>query len=240
MLAITTLQVVWLWLYLWACLIFFFLTPCGQKSIKIFLKTAKPTTQAEKLKIKINTRCKWWQEHSWQQIQRKRVLQENKVVFFFQDLSSWLTPSWAHTPVTSTVWSVQLSPGTLSTAWDSSSLWGVSGTQKLSRSVVVFGSTVNPVLWFIWLTHQPELTLATAGFNQTDSALTVYLQQQQSSSQEKIWTQGEKSRGIWIATDVTFQTSQPAKVSGEEVEVSVRITMENQKRCEKRHRAWKK
>ncbi|XP_038590676.1 MAM domain-containing protein 2-like isoform X2 [Micropterus salmoides] len=49
------------------------------------------------------------------------------------------------------------------------------------------------------------------GFNQTDRALTVYLQQQ-SGSQEKIWTQGEKSRGIWIATDVTFQTSRPAKV----------------------------
>ncbi|XP_074546012.1 MAM domain-containing protein 2-like isoform X2 [Halichoeres trimaculatus] len=51
------------------------------------------------------------------------------------------------------------------------------------------------------------------GFNQTGQALTVYLQPlQQSSSQEKIWTQGEKSRGIWIGTDVTFQTSQPAKV----------------------------
>ncbi|KAM9322348.1 MAM domain-containing protein 2-like [Pholidichthys leucotaenia] len=51
------------------------------------------------------------------------------------------------------------------------------------------------------------------GFNQTDRALSVYLQQQQeSSSQEKIWTQGEKSRGLWIAGDVTFQTSQPAKV----------------------------
>lgn len=51
------------------------------------------------------------------------------------------------------------------------------------------------------------------GFNQTDQALTVYLQPlQQSSSQEKIWTQGERSRGIWITTDVTFQTSQPAKV----------------------------
>lgn len=50
------------------------------------------------------------------------------------------------------------------------------------------------------------------GFNQTDQALTVYLQQQQSSSQEKIWTQGERSRGVWIATDATFQTSQPAKV----------------------------
>ncbi|XP_061149410.1 MAM domain-containing protein 2-like [Syngnathus typhle] len=48
------------------------------------------------------------------------------------------------------------------------------------------------------------------GFNQTDQALAVYLQQ--GSSQEKIWTQGEKSRGIWIAADVTFQTSQPAKV----------------------------
>lgn len=89
---------------------------------------------------------------------------------------------------------------------------------------------VNPVLRFILLTHQPEITLATAGFNQTDRALSVYLQQQQSSSQEKIWTQGERSRGIWIGTDVTFQTSQPAKVRGEEVEIS---PSENQKICEK-------
>lgn len=51
------------------------------------------------------------------------------------------------------------------------------------------------------------------GFNQTEQALTVYLLQQQSSSQEKIWTLGEKSRGIWIAADVTFQTSQPSKVA---------------------------
>ncbi|TWW66766.1 MAM domain-containing protein 2 [Takifugu flavidus] len=51
-----------------------------------------------------------------------------------------------------------------------------------------------------------------AGFNQTDSALVVYLQQLQSNIQEKIWTQGEKSRGIWIAADVTFQTSWPAKL----------------------------
>lgn len=49
------------------------------------------------------------------------------------------------------------------------------------------------------------------GFNQTEQALVVYLQQQ-NGSQEKIWTQGEKSRGVWIATDVTFQISQPAKV----------------------------
>uniref|UniRef100_H3DMT5 MAM domain containing 2 n=1 Tax=Tetraodon nigroviridis TaxID=99883 RepID=H3DMT5_TETNG len=51
-----------------------------------------------------------------------------------------------------------------------------------------------------------------AGFNQTHSALMVYVQQQQSGTQEKIWTQGEKSRGIWIAADVTFQISQPAKL----------------------------
>ncbi|XP_047426075.1 MAM domain-containing protein 2-like [Mugil cephalus] len=50
------------------------------------------------------------------------------------------------------------------------------------------------------------------GFNQTDQALAVYLQQQRGGSQEKIWTQGEKSRGIWIAADVTFQTPRPAKV----------------------------
>lgn len=53
-----------------------------------------------------------------------------------------------------------------------------------------------------------------AGFNQTDQALTVYLQHHSGSGQEKIWTQAEKSRGIWIASDVTFQTSQPAKVRG--------------------------
>lgn len=51
------------------------------------------------------------------------------------------------------------------------------------------------------------------GFNQTEQALTVYLLQQQSSSQEKIWTLGEKSRGIWITADVTFQTLQPSKVA---------------------------
>lgn len=44
------------------------------------------------------------------------------------------------------------------------------------------------------------------------SVLTVYLQQLHSGSLEKIWTQGEKSREIWIAADVTFQTSQLAKV----------------------------
>ncbi|XP_030291777.1 MAM domain-containing protein 2-like [Sparus aurata] len=49
------------------------------------------------------------------------------------------------------------------------------------------------------------------GFNQTDRALAVYLQQ--ISSQERIWTQAVKSRGIWIATEVTFQTTQPAKVA---------------------------
>ncbi|XP_034458883.1 MAM domain-containing protein 2-like isoform X2 [Hippoglossus hippoglossus] len=56
-----------------------------------------------------------------------------------------------------------------------------------------------------------EITPPTAGFNQTDQALAVYLQQS-GGSQEKIWSQGEKSRGIWIAADVTFHTSQPAKV----------------------------
>lgn len=73
----------------------------------------------------------------------------------------------------------------------------------------------NSALWFVWLTHRPVFTLQTAGFNQTDSALEVYLQpQQRSSSQEKIWTQGENTKEIWIASDITFQTSQPAKVSG--------------------------
>ncbi|CAN9504788.1 unnamed protein product [Ophioblennius macclurei] len=50
------------------------------------------------------------------------------------------------------------------------------------------------------------------GFNQTDQALMVYLLQQQGGHQEKIWTQGERSRGIWIAAETTFQTTQPAKV----------------------------
>uniref|UniRef100_A0A3Q0SL48 MAM domain containing 2 n=1 Tax=Amphilophus citrinellus TaxID=61819 RepID=A0A3Q0SL48_AMPCI len=50
------------------------------------------------------------------------------------------------------------------------------------------------------------------GFNQTDQALAVYLLQQPSGTQEKIWTQAERLRGVWIAADVTFQTSQPAKV----------------------------
>ncbi|XP_070408653.1 MAM domain-containing protein 2 isoform X1 [Nothobranchius furzeri] len=49
------------------------------------------------------------------------------------------------------------------------------------------------------------------GFNQTEQALAVYLLQQ-SSKQEKIWTQSERSRAIWIAAEVTFQTSLPAKM----------------------------
>ncbi|KAJ3605003.1 hypothetical protein NHX12_027054 [Muraenolepis orangiensis] len=49
------------------------------------------------------------------------------------------------------------------------------------------------------------------GFNQTDQALAVYLQQQ-GGVQEKVWTQGERSKGIWIANDITFQTSQPSKL----------------------------
>lgn len=49
------------------------------------------------------------------------------------------------------------------------------------------------------------------GFNRTDQALAVYLQQPR-GAQEKVWTQGEKSRGLWITVDATFMTSQPAKV----------------------------
>ncbi|KAM4634399.1 MAM domain-containing protein 2-like [Polymixia lowei] len=49
------------------------------------------------------------------------------------------------------------------------------------------------------------------GFNQTDQALAIYLQYQ-TSTQERIWALGEKSRGLWIATDITFQTSHPAKL----------------------------
>lgn len=48
------------------------------------------------------------------------------------------------------------------------------------------------------------------GFNQTEQALSVYLQQ--GGAQEKIWTQGEKSRGIWIQGDVSFTTSTTSKV----------------------------
>lgn len=50
------------------------------------------------------------------------------------------------------------------------------------------------------------------GFNQTEQALAVYLQDQGGATLDKIWAQGTKSRRIWIATDVTFQSSQPAKV----------------------------
>jgi hypothetical protein len=51
-----------------------------------------------------------------------------------------------------------------------------------------------------------------AGFSQTEQALVVYLQHQSSKKQEKVWTQGERSKGIWIANDITFQTTQPSKV----------------------------
>lgn len=51
---------------------------------------------------------------------------------------------------------------------------------------------------------------STAGFQQMENALTVHLQH--SGGREKIWSQGEKSRGIWMATEVTFQTSKSAQV----------------------------
>lgn len=85
-----------------------------------------------------------------------------------------------------------------------------------SLHVGIYLKCVNLLLELIWMIHQPEITLATAGFNQTDQALAVYLLHA-NGSQEKIWTQAERSRGIWIAADVTFQTSQSAKVSYEEV-----------------------
>ncbi|CAL8387057.1 unnamed protein product [Boreogadus saida] len=50
------------------------------------------------------------------------------------------------------------------------------------------------------------------GFSQTEQALVVYLQHQSSKKQEKVWTQGERSKGIWIANDITFQTTQPSKL----------------------------
>ncbi|XP_029565331.1 MAM domain-containing protein 2 [Salmo trutta] len=50
------------------------------------------------------------------------------------------------------------------------------------------------------------------GFQQTDQALTVYLQDQSGITQDRIWTQNDKSRGVWIATDITFQSPQAAKV----------------------------
>uniref|UniRef100_A0A8C6K7P4 MAM domain containing 2 n=1 Tax=Nothobranchius furzeri TaxID=105023 RepID=A0A8C6K7P4_NOTFU len=69
------------------------------------------------------------------------------------------------------------------------------------------------------------------GFNQTEQALAVYLLQQ-SSKQEKIWTQSERSRAIWIAAEVTFQTSLPAKVRrvGKKEEKSTIKTERNLKR----------
>lgn len=48
------------------------------------------------------------------------------------------------------------------------------------------------------------------GFNQTEQALSVNLLQ--GRAHETIWTQAEKSRGIWIQGDVSFTTSGPSKV----------------------------
>ncbi|KAM9820217.1 MAM domain-containing protein 2-like [Neosynchiropus ocellatus] len=53
-------------------------------------------------------------------------------------------------------------------------------------------------------------SLRAAGFNHSEQTLSVFLQH--GTSHETIWTLGEKSRGIWIASDVTFQTAQPSKV----------------------------
>lgn len=90
------------------------------------------------------------------QIQRKRDFsQENKTaVFSFQDLSCWLTPSSAHALVMLAAWSVQLCQGTWSIAWDFTSPWGVSGTQKLSGRVVVSESMCESCA-AIYLTDSP-------------------------------------------------------------------------------------
>lgn len=77
-------------------------------------------------------------------------------VLSFQDLSCWLTLSRAHNLVTSAVWSVQLCLETWSIAWNSSSLWGVSGTRvgSLCKSRVGFFSD--------WLTNQNKLVQASS------------------------------------------------------------------------------
>lgn len=76
------------------------------------------------------------------QIHRKRqVCKKIKAIFSFKDISCWLTPSWAHALVTLAAWSVQLCLGTWSTAWDSTSPWGVSVTRTISLDWRIFAKT---------------------------------------------------------------------------------------------------
>ncbi|KAL0965439.1 hypothetical protein UPYG_G00281290 [Umbra pygmaea] len=50
------------------------------------------------------------------------------------------------------------------------------------------------------------------GFINTEHALIVYLQDQSRITNERIWTQNDKSRGVWIATDINFQSPQATRV----------------------------
>ncbi|XP_010876180.2 MAM domain-containing protein 2 [Esox lucius] len=50
------------------------------------------------------------------------------------------------------------------------------------------------------------------GFTQTEQALIVYLQDQSGITKEKLWTQNDKSRGVWIATEINFQSPQTSRV----------------------------
>lgn len=59
-----------------------------------------------------------------------------------------------------------------------------------------------------------------------DNALTVQLQH--GGGQEKIWSQGEKSRGIWMATEVTFHTARPAQVSSARGRKGGRVRVEEE------------
>ncbi|KAJ7988431.1 hypothetical protein DPEC_G00323480 [Dallia pectoralis] len=49
------------------------------------------------------------------------------------------------------------------------------------------------------------------GFVQTEQALVVYLQDQNGTTKEKIWTQNYKSRGVWIATEINIQSPQTTR-----------------------------
>ncbi|XP_030623760.1 MAM domain-containing protein 2 [Chanos chanos] len=50
------------------------------------------------------------------------------------------------------------------------------------------------------------------GFVYSNQPLTVYLYDKAGVAYEKVWTQAEKTRNVWIAADVTIQTERSSKV----------------------------
>lgn len=168
--------------------------------------------------IKTDTRCWWWQKH-WNQLSQK----ENKAVLSFQDLSCWLTLSWAHNLVTSAVWSVQLCLETQSFAWDSSSLWGVSGALVGSLCKSWFG-----VFFPDWLTSVSKLLQASS--KQTaPSKCICKASSSRAAARRRSGLRGRSPKGSGLQRMSHSKLPSLPRSVEMKVKLAVRVTVGNQK-----------